>query len=258
MSTAPKAALNGQTESFRRILGLSFFTGNAAEAVHRMNTGGLLVVPAAPALKDLPFDAEYREALVNADLVITDSSFMVLVWNLLQHDDVPRLSGLTYMRQLLTHEDFKQPGRTFWVMASERSARRNIAWLNAQGLPVSSRDVYIAPMYGASIADVRLLARVNPSRPAHIVITIGGGTQERLGLYLKRHLDFRPAIHCTGAAMAFLSGDQVRIPAWADRAYLGWLIRCLSQPERYVARYWGARRLLPLLVRYRDKLPDLQ
>jgi hypothetical protein len=80
-------------------------------------------------------------------------------------------------------------------------------------------------------------------------------TQERLDLSLKRNLDYLPAVHCIGAAIAFLSGDQVRIPKWADRFYLGWLFRCLSAPSRCIPRYWAARKLLPLMVRYRSKLP---
>ncbi|MBV8675234.1 MAG: WecB/TagA/CpsF family glycosyltransferase, partial [Acidobacteriaceae bacterium] len=54
---------------------------------------------------------------------------------------------------------------------------------------------------------------------------------------------------------SFLSGDQVRIPVWADRLYLGWLFRCFSAPGRYVPRYWEARKLLPLIVRHRRELP---
>jgi UDP-N-acetyl-D-mannosaminuronic acid transferase (WecB/TagA/CpsF family) len=90
------------------------------------------------------------------------------------------------------------------------------------------------------------------------VVTIGGGTQERLGLYLKQNLSYLPAIHCIGAAIAFLSGDQVHIPVFADKLYLGWLYRCISDPRRYVPRYWEARRLLGLMVRYRSELPPLQ
>jgi UDP-N-acetyl-D-mannosaminuronic acid transferase (WecB/TagA/CpsF family) len=88
------------------------------------------------------------------------------------------------------------------------------------------------------------------------VLTLGGGTQERLGSYLKRNLSYKPSIHCIGAAIAFLSGDQVHIPVWADRYYLGWLFRSLSEPKRYVPRYWEARRLFWMLRRYRDQMPS--
>jgi len=242
----------------RRILGLDFFIGRAAEAVDRMNGGGLLVVPAAPALKDLGSDAGYREALLNADLRITDSAFMVLVWNLLERDRIRRLSGLEYVVELFGRSEVRRPGAAFWIMAGPVSAERNLAWLRKQGFEVAPADVYMAPMYGAEIEDPALLQILGERRPKHVVVTIGGGTQERLGLYLKRHLPYLPAIHCIGAAIAFLSGDQVHIPRWADRCYLGWLFRCVSNPKRFVPRYWDARQLFGLMVRYRDTLPIAQ
>jgi UDP-N-acetyl-D-mannosaminuronic acid transferase (WecB/TagA/CpsF family) len=254
MSTVAKPVplADGQ---YRRILGLKFFTGHAAQAVERMSSGGLLVVPAAPALKDLPFNGAYREALLNADLTITDSGFMVLLWNVLQRDNIRKVSGLAYCRELLKRGDLRAEESAFWIMASPASAERNVRWLNKQGFSVSRKNIYIAPMYNVPIHDPELLERIRARRPRHIVVTIGGGALERLGLYLKRNLDFNPAIHCIGAAIAFLTGDQVRIPEWADKFYLGWLFRCFSQPRRYVSRYWSARKLLPLLLRYRDQLP---
>jgi N-acetylglucosaminyldiphosphoundecaprenol N-acetyl-beta-D-mannosaminyltransferase len=256
MSTIAKPAFAIPDHKFRQILGLQFFTGSPAEAVEHMRAGGLLVVPAAPALKDLPINSSYREALLNADLTITDSGFMVLLWNLIQRDNIHKVSGLAYLRHLLNQEDLRHPGNTFWIMASPVSAAHNMAWLNAAGVPVTEENVYVSPMYGDVIDDPALIELLGLHRPRNIVVTIGGGTQERLGLYLKRNLDFHPAIHCIGAAIAFLSGDQVRIPVWADSLYLGWLFRCISQPSRYISRYWDARKLLPLLLRYRDQLPS--
>jgi UDP-N-acetyl-D-mannosaminuronic acid transferase (WecB/TagA/CpsF family) len=242
---------------FRSILGIDFFVGDATQAIDLMNRGGLLVVPAAPALKNLPHDAAYREALLAADLVITDSAFMVLVWNYLQDDSIRRLSGLEYLSALLKEPAFVKPHNSFWIMANQESAERNCAWLQTQGIHLAAEDFYVAPQYGEAkeIDDPVLLERLNQRRPSHIVTTIGGGTQERLGLYLRDELDYSAAIHCVGAAIAFLSGDQVHIPVWADRMYLGWLLRCLSDPRRYLPRYWGARKLLSLMVRHRSSLP---
>ncbi len=142
-------------------------------------------------------------------------------------------------------------------MANEVSAKRNLEWLGRQEITVPEDCVYTAPIYGAHIDDKSLLERVERLQPQHIVITVGGGVQERLGLYLKRSLSYLPAIHCIGAAIAFLSGDQVYIPVWADRFYLGWLLRSASEPKRFVPRYWDARKLLKLMLRYRDRLPEL-
>ena len=222
-----------------------------------MSDGGLLVVPAAPALKNLAHDPAYREALQNADLVITDSAFMVMIWNCLKRDSIRRVSGLKYLSSLLKQPDFYRPGGSFWIMASEESAQRNCSWLRRKGIQLTAEDCYIAPYYDKTIEDPALLERINERRPRHVVVSIGGGTQERLGLYLRSELTCKPSIHCIGAAIAFLSGDQVLIPRWADRMYLGWLLRCLSNPMRYMPRYWDARKLYSLMARYGSSLPDL-
>ncbi|HEY0796060.1 MAG TPA: WecB/TagA/CpsF family glycosyltransferase [Acidisarcina sp.] len=248
------AAANSK-QRFRQILGIRFFTGDVYEAISMMKNGGLLVVPAAPALKNLPQDPEYRDALLNADVAITDSAMMVMVWNMLQGDKVRRLSGLEYFAELVKEPELQVPGSTFWIMANRNSASTNIQWLREQNLAVSEDDIYIAPFYPGPVSDPVLLKILEERKPKNIILTIGGGNQERLGLYLKRNLGYSPSIHCVGAAIAFLSGDQVFIPMWADRLKLGWLFRCVSSPSQYLPRYWGARALLGLLVKYRDQLP---
>lgn len=248
------------------ILGVPFFTGDVHAAVERMLRGGLLVVPAAPALKDLQTLPAYREALLAADLVIPDSAYMVLIWNTVpgvrgERPTIRRLSGLEYLRALLLRDEVRAPGSTLWIMAGQASAALNLSWLEEQGITVPETHVYHAPLYGkadgSALADPALLSMVEKLRPAHIVVTVGGGTQERLGLYLRRALSYTPGIHCIGAAIAFLSGDQVAIPVWADRFYLGWLLRVIDEPKRYGPRYWAAKDLLMLMLRYGRALPPL-
>jgi UDP-N-acetyl-D-mannosaminuronic acid transferase (WecB/TagA/CpsF family) len=246
------------TKSFRQILGVTFFHGSAAEAVELLRKGGLLVAPSAPALKDLPVNAAYREACLNADLVITDSALMVMLWNILQRDSVRRLSGLEYLRHLLTDKEVRTKGNTFWVMAGDENAERNIRWLKLQGLEVAAEDYYVAPRYGDRVEDPELVRILDGRQPRHVVLTVGGGIQEPLGYYLKCNVKRPAAIHCIGAAIAFLSGDQVHIPHWADRLYLGWLFRCFSNPKRYGKRYWDARHLMPLVIEYRERLPEIR
>ncbi len=239
----------------RTILGVPFFQGPVSEAVERMQRGGLLVVPAAPALIGLQTDTAYRDALTHADLVLPDSAFMVLVWNRLQGDRLLRLSGLKYLRALLLSPDVRRAGNSLWVMSAADSAERNVAWLAAQGIEVPRECVYVAPMYGADPSDASLVALLERLRPQHVLLTVGGGVQEKLGWNLKQQLSYTPSIHCVGAAIAFLSGVQTRIPVWADRLYLGWLFRSVSDPGRFVPRYWAARKLLGMLVRFRDRAP---
>ncbi|MBW8782762.1 MAG: WecB/TagA/CpsF family glycosyltransferase [Verrucomicrobia bacterium] len=221
--------------------------------------GGLVVAPSAPGLADdLVRSSAYRHALQSADLVLTDSGFMVLLWDWLTGERLPRHSGLKFMRAVLARPELRIPGAVFWIMPSAEEDARNRAWLNAHGFPVTAEDVYIAPYYSPRmIEDAGLVRRIEQRRPRIVMLAIGGGVQERLGATLRDQLSYRPGILCLGAAIAFLTGSQTAIPPWADRCLLGWLLRLISNPRRFWLRYWMALRLAPLLWRYREHTPPL-
>ena len=60
----------------------------------------------------------------------------------------------------------------------------------------------------SEVEDRDLLALIEQHRAADVIIAIGSGAQEKLGFYLRENLSYRPAIHCTGAALGFITGDQ--------------------------------------------------
>jgi len=242
---------------FRQILGIRFLIGSAEDAIQEVSqSGGLVVVPSAPALCELTTNKGYREAALGARFAITDSVLMVVLWNLISRNRITKLSGLKYLRALLRNPGFRKQHATFWVMPTPKARALNLKWLRTQGIEASIDDTYLAPMYGSEIEDRELLAILEKRRPVHIVLGVGGGTQEPLGHYLIRNLSYSPSIHCIGAAIGFLTGDQVAIPVWVDALGLGWLWRTFSNPKRFGKRYWQARHLVPLMLRYRDRLPE--
>ena len=257
------------------ILGIKFFGGTSREAVDQISrSGGLLVAPAAPSLINLCRNEEYRQAILASDLAIADSGFMVMLWKLFTGETVSRISGLEYVKRLIEHESVQQPGAVLWVVATGSSGERLLAFLRSgeckrlcsssrahelcSGIPVSEEDIFVAPKYGRQVEDEALLGIASQNHPRHIVVAVGGGVQDKLGRYLLERLEYRPAIHCIGAALGFLTGDQVRIPDWADKYYLGWFFRSLAQPKVFVPRFWSARKLPWLIWKYRDRLPPLE
>jgi N-acetylglucosaminyldiphosphoundecaprenol N-acetyl-beta-D-mannosaminyltransferase len=241
-------------KDYRTILGINFFVGTLDGLLSRAQQGGLVVVPAAPALAELKTNAAYRDSVEQAEFAIVDSSFLVLLWFLRKGQFLRRISGLQFMRGLVGDPAFRRPGATFWVMPSAEDATANVAWLKSQGIRVEPDAVYLAPHYARDrIEDGELLRRLEAHRPAYVVINIGGGTQEILGRYLASRLTYTPAIICTGAAIAFLSGRQASIHPWLDRLMVAWLVRCLSDPRRFVPRYLRAYGLVGLLLRYGDR-----
>jgi UDP-N-acetyl-D-mannosaminuronic acid transferase (WecB/TagA/CpsF family) len=265
--------------NWQRILGVRFFDGAAPDAVDYITrVGGYTVVPAAPALVKIENDPAYRRALVEADLAIADSGFMVLLWRVLRGRTIARISGLKYLRILLADTRLRERGSIFLVLPQQSSLEKALVWLREEGFEIASDDCYIAPMYfscshgsvsreerervsqrrGYSIADDALVAILQSRKPKHIIVGIGGGTQEKLGLYLREHLSYRPAIHCIGAALAFLTGDQKPIPMWADRLYLGWFLRLARAPHHYARRFAPALRLPRMIWRYGSEMPPLK
>ena len=151
------------------------------------------------------------------------------------------------------------PARPYGSWPTPISAQRNLTWLKGQGITIPEDHIATwRPCTAAAPSPTPNLLNSSTAffRPQHIIVTVGGGTQERLRPPIsKRNLTCRPAIHCIGAAIAFLSGDQIHIPVWADRFYLGWLLRSLSEPKRYIPRYLDAFQLFPLAPLPRSASP---
>lgn len=242
-----------------QILGLPFFTGTLEQVINIIkNEGGLLTAPAAPALVNLPRDNLYKQALEQSDILLTDSSLMVGIWNVWKRSNIPKLSGYRFLEALLRDAALKNGLNTFWVMPSDADKQKAQAWLQkAHGIYINDNHMYTAPLYDSeNILDSKLEKILNSLQPHFIINNLGGGTQEKLGLFLKRHLDYRPAIICTGAALAFLTGGQANIPTWADRMGLGWLCRCLYAPKKFIPRYFNALKFIPLLLKNGHNAPQ--
>lgn len=235
------------------ILDVGFCNGCAQHVVQSALSPGLIVVPSAPVLVRMAEDPSLRDALVAARVAVIDSGLMVLIWRWLAGVRLQRVSGLKYLQLLLVQPELLCSGNVLWIMPSAAARDQNIAWLRAHGHATTAEDCYVAPQYHASgaLQDESLAALIAVRRPRHIILALGGGTQERLGLFLVRRFPDAFAVHCIGAAIGFLSGDQVKIPRWADRLYLGWLFRCVVDPRRFLPRYVKAARLMPMLWKYR-------
>lgn len=240
-----------------RILGLDFFQGSVTEAIHAAATGGLVVAPSGPGLATLPDDTTYRAALAAADICLLDSGLLAGLWESKHGRKLDRISGYNFLVEFLKLPDLTQPGASLWVAPNPAAAIHTREWLaRERNLVVPPEAWHVAPQYeAADVKDEVLLKLARERRPRFIFIGVGGGPQEKLGAWLKPRLGYRPTILCTGAAIAFLTGEQARIPAWADRARLGWLLRCLHDPRRFIPRYWQARKLVSVYRRWGDQLP---
>jgi UDP-N-acetyl-D-mannosaminuronic acid transferase (WecB/TagA/CpsF family) len=235
------------------VLGIPFFTGTVTEAVERhARNGGYAVIPAAPALIKLKYDDEYRRAMQSADLALADSGLLALLGRLVLGRRLEKISGISYFRQLFHHGGIQSGETTFWVFASDTAKEKAMGWLSERGLHIEERNCFVALEPASSSQDYALLVRVEEEKPKHVVIAMAGGSQEKLALYLRDYLLYRPCIHCIGSALAFLSGDERTIPDWAERSHTGWLTRLLAQPRMFFPRIGIALALVGMVLKYRS------
>lgn len=220
------------------------------------------MAPSGPGLAvDLVSAPTYRAALQSADINLTDSGCMLLLWKLRTMRSLPRISGLKYLKELLRSPHLRVPGAVLWVMPNAAEKNRTAVFLRREGVPSGEDNFYIAPKYAAegALSDPDLCRRIVEQGPRVIVLCVGGGVQERLGLSLREAFGKRcPGIVCTGAAIAFLSGGQAHIPNWADQMSLGWAFRIASAPSQFLPRYMRAFYLFCIVFRYGRKLPPLR
>ena len=242
-----------------QILGIPFFNGNVDEAVGLMcYHGEFLVAPSGTCFARLREDETYRRAVLAADLAIADSGLMVVLWRLFQRETVYRISGLKYLKRLLGRLKGERDTEVFWVLPGESARQKLIEWSSRGGFSIKSENCYVAPWYGPEVEDRNLLSLIEQQRPAHVIVAIGSGAQEKVGYYLRENLSYRPAIHCIGAALGFITGDQPAIPELADRFYLGWLWRLVAHPAVFIPRLSHAVELPWLIWKYGEKLPPLR
>ena len=242
-----------------QILGIRFFNGDVDEAVQSMvQRGGFLIAPSGTCFARLREDERYRRAVLAADLAIADSGLMVVLCHLFRRQRLQRISGLKYLKHLLATLKAAGTGGVFWILPNERAAQKLLDWSGREALTISGEDCHVAPCYEIEVVDPNLVSVMDRRRPAHVIIGIGSGAQEKLGHYLREHLSYRPATHCIGAAMGFLTGDQIAIPDWADRVFLGWLWRLFAQPRTFAPRLSRGLELPWLLWKYGEKLPPMR
>ena len=206
-----------------------------------------MVVPSAPGLSTIDKDIKYRRSLQGSDFAIQDSGFMVLLTYVFFRVKLKKLSGPKFLRLFLEEDILRNEGVLVSVDPCKKESTINNHYLNSIGIPIKKEMHYIAPMYNKKdICDQALVTLLESFkvRPKFLLINIAGGVQERLGFYIKNNLSYKIGIICTGAAIAFETGQQARLPKWVDASYLGWFARICQNPLLFSKRYIKALRLI--------------
>ena len=215
--------------SFKEI---KFYSGNYDQIKYEFDKGGVLVAPAASALANIDIDKQYYSSLKKSKIAILDSGFFCILLRVFRFQKVKKLSGFLFLKTFL--DNFKNQQKILFIDPSRKSNILNTKFLKSK--KIINFKTYIAPNYKKKFFDLKLLNLVNNYKPKYIVINIGGGSQEPLAIYINKNIKYNASIMCTGAALAFMTGEQAPINKFIDKIYLGWLTRIIWNPKLYLGR----------------------
>tara|TARA_B100001057_G_C22777320_1_gene922169 strand:+ start:64 stop:795 length:732 start_codon:yes stop_codon:yes gene_type:complete len=208
---------------------------------------GLFVFPAGPALASIDDSKEYYKSIQKADFVFFDSGFFVLLLKIFKNVSVDKFSGYKFLNLFFNYLKNNNKKKIFCIDPNLNFSSSNKLYI--KNLGVKQVYNYVAPKYiKKKLIDKKLLKLINKIKPNIIVINIGGGTQEVLGLYLRDKVNIKPTILCTGGAISFFTGDQAPINFFIDKYYLGWLVRLIFNPFLFFKRYLVGLKLIPMVV----------
>ena len=231
--------------SFCGIKFININTLNISGTINIIKKNGLFVFPSGPGLANLKINSKYHLALKNSEYVFLDSGFFVLLLNLFKKVNCQKFSGYKFLKILFYQIKKKKINNIFLVDPSIKLSLSYRKYIKKK-LKINC-NYYIAPKY-KKVEDKILLKKISILKPKIILINIGGGVQEILGHYLKKNLNYKPTIICTGAAIAYFTKDQASINNFIDRIYLGWLVRIFYKPKIFLPRYLSAFKLFFLVL----------
>lgn len=214
---------------------------------------GLFVFPSGPGLASIDEHDSYYNSLKKADYVFFDSGLFVLLLSIFKNIKVNKFSGFKFLRLFFFYLKKNKTKSIFSIDPNYKFSKSNKRYL--KNLGVKKIYNYIAPKYDTKkLSDKKLLKEIIKAKPSFIMINIGGGTQEILGLYIKQNLKFKVNILCTGGAISFFTGDQAPINNLIDKLYLGWFLRLIFNPFIFAKRYFYAFKLLPKVLKNNVKI----
>jgi len=221
---------------------IKFYDYSFIQILKKIKFGGYLVAPAASSLSRINVNKKYYEALKNSTVAIFDSGFFCLLLFFFKGVKVRKFSGYLFLKKLINNE--LKNKKVLSIDPSKKESFLNKKYFQKNKIKSHS---YIAPFYKKNFYDEKLFTIIKKINVDYIIINIAGEKQEILAYELHKKFKKRKLkIICTGAAIGFLTGAQIKINDTVDKLFLGWFFRLLSNPKIYYKRIWSSLLLLRL------------
>jgi N-acetylglucosaminyldiphosphoundecaprenol N-acetyl-beta-D-mannosaminyltransferase len=183
--------------------------------------------------------SDFRHALENSDILVTDGIGLSIVGNVLDVNVGPRITGSDFFAQLMEQQNspesmhnLDRKTRVYFFGSSKK-----VLELIKKNLEVrySNIDIcgFLSPPYGnwSEAENASFIAQINAAKPDILWVGMTAPKQE-LWTYQNRAKLAVPIIGNIGAVFDFCAGTYKRAPEWARKAGVEWLVRLWREPKR--------------------------
>jgi N-acetylglucosaminyldiphosphoundecaprenol N-acetyl-beta-D-mannosaminyltransferase len=260
--------LNGLERDVHCLLGLPFDAVDLEGAAQRLREAARARRPCAMATPNLNFavacrsDAEFRDAVIAADLSLADGMPLVWVARLLGAPIPARVAGSDLFERLRREREPRL--LVYFFGGKDGVAQAACQRLDAEegGLACAGFE---SPGFGTleDLSRPERLARINASEADLLVVSVSA-RKGQCWIERNRERLTVPVMSNLGATVNFTAGTVERAPAWMRAAGLEWLWRAMREPalwRRYLRdglAFLGllATRVVPLAIALRLRRPD--
>lgn len=178
---------------------------------------------------------EFRQALKNSEILVTDGVGLTIVGSLLGINVNPRITGSDFFNALMNsanNSTYNTKIRVCFFGSSQKVLnliKKNLV----DKYPYIEFCEFISPPYGewneAQNAD--FIERINIAKPD--ILWVGMTAPKQEVWVEKNRMKLQVSvIGNVGAVFDFCAGTYQRAPKWAQQAGIEWLIRLMREPRR--------------------------
>ncbi len=178
---------------------------------------------------------DFRGALENADLLVTDGVGLSVVGKLLRENVGPRITGGDFFTALMEQQNslaLARKTRVYFFGSSQQ-----VLNLIKSNLEVCYPNIeicgYTSPPYGtwSEAENLLFIAQINAAKPDILWVGMTAPKQE-VWTYKNRDQLAVSIIGNIGAVFDFCAGTYERAPDWARKGGVEWLVRLWKEPKR--------------------------
>jgi len=181
-------------------------------------------------------DEEFKQALVNSDILLPDGVGITAAAKFLNGDDIKKISGADIHQYLL--EELNEKGGSCFYLGSSDSTLDKIKNRIHKEYPGITVYTY-SPPYKSEFSEEEsndMIQRVNEVNPDALFIGMTAPKQEKWAYHFKDQLQTK-YICSIGAVFDFYAGTVKRPgQVWINMG-LEWLGRLINEPKRLYKRY---------------------